>query len=113
MIDQSRMSPGTMALILSLISALGYCGAQVAMKYTDRVGVVPAGAAITVMLAGAVYFETAALRLDRVGMVLLMILAFECIIGLLLSWLWFREGYSNREMLGIALMVAGLALTRG
>jgi drug/metabolite transporter (DMT)-like permease len=46
-------------------------------------------------------------------MVLLTIIAFECIMGSLLSWLWFRESYSNREMLGIALMVAGLALTKG
>jgi multidrug transporter EmrE-like cation transporter len=102
-----------MSLLLSLISAAGYCGAQVAMKYTDRFGIVPVGAVIAVLLVCAAYFEIAALRLDRLGMVLLTIIAFECIMGSLLSWLWFRESYSNREMLGIALMVAGLALTKG
>jgi drug/metabolite transporter (DMT)-like permease len=112
MTEQSRILPGTLTLIFSVISAAAYCGAQVAMKYTDRVGVVPAAVAIAIMLIGAAYFETAALRLDRLGMVILMIIAFECIAGLLLSWLWFRESYSHREMLGIALIVAGLALTK-
>lgn len=106
------MKPELLYSTYALLSAACYVGATVVMKYFDKLGFPKAGAAITLFLIAAVFFETVALKTERLGMILLMILGFECALGLLFSWLWFRESYTVKELIGLALIVAGVGLTK-
>lgn len=98
--------------LYAFFSAACYVGATVAMKYFDRLGSFRAWILIAATLAAAVFFETAALRAERFGMILLLILACECAIGLMLSWLWFGESYKLTEIVGFTLIVVGIGLVK-
>jgi multidrug transporter EmrE-like cation transporter len=110
--SKARVSSELLYTVYALASAACYVGATVVMKYYDKFGLVKAGPSIAVFLVGAVFFETVALKTERLGMILLMILGFESALGLLMSWLWFQESYTVKEVLGLALIVAGVGLTK-
>ncbi|MFN7923186.1 MAG: hypothetical protein U0Q16_24000 [Bryobacteraceae bacterium] len=97
----------------ALLSAAAYVAATGVMKYFDRLGIIKAGALIICFLSAAVYFETVALRTERLGLILLLILGCECALGLVLSWTWFAERYTARELIGFALIIAGVGLVKG
>jgi threonine/homoserine efflux transporter RhtA len=99
-------------ILLSLGSAAGYVAATVIMKYWDAIGGAKAVALIGVALAGAVFLETEALRQARFAYVAIIILGFESSLALLAGWILLREAYALREILGLILIVAGVAVTR-
>jgi small multidrug resistance pump len=96
----------------AMLSASAYVAATIVMKFYGRLGFSKAAVLIALFLVAAVFFETVALKTERLGMILLLILGSECLLGLLASWLWFQEKYSNRELVGFGLIIAGVALTK-
>lgn len=98
--------------LYALFSAACYVAATVVMKYFDTLGSWKAWVLIVATLVGAVLFETAALRAERFGLILLLILGCECAIGLMLSWLWFEESYRLTEIVGFTLIIAGIGLVK-
>jgi multidrug transporter EmrE-like cation transporter len=98
--------------LYALCSAACYVGATGVMKYYTQLGLAKAAPPITLFLIGAVCFETAALKSERLAMILLLILGFECALGLLFSWLWLRESYTIRELAGLVLIMVGVGLTK-
>lgn len=98
--------------LYALLSAVCYVGATGVMKYYTQLGLAKAAPPITLFLIGAVFFETAALKSERLAMILLMILGFECALGLMFSWFWVRESYTVKELFGFALIMVGVGLTK-
>jgi multidrug transporter EmrE-like cation transporter len=98
--------------LLSLGSAAGYVAATFVMKHWDTIGGAKAAIFIGAALAGAVFLETEALRQARFAYVAIIILGFESSMVLLTGWFLLREAYAPREIVGLLLIVAGVALTR-
>ena len=89
-----------------------YVGATFAMKYYDRITLATASVSIVAFLIGAVFFEILALRAERFGLILLLILGIESALGLMISWGWFHETYSPKEIVGFALIIIGIGLLK-
>jgi multidrug transporter EmrE-like cation transporter len=102
---------GTIVL-WSLGSAACYVLATFIMKRWDAIGNVQAVIFVAVTLAGAVLLETEALRQARLAYVFILILGFETSLAMLCGWLLLREAYVLREVLGLPLIIAGVAITR-
>ena len=112
MSDASTSSPELLYVAYAMLSAAAYVAATVIMKYYGRVGLMQAAILIASCLVLAVFFETRALKTERLGMILLLILGSECALGLAMSRLWFKEIYNIKELLGFSLIIAGMALVK-
>jgi multidrug transporter EmrE-like cation transporter len=99
-------------VLLSLGSAAGYVAATFVMKYWDAIGGAKAAVLVCLALAGAVFLETEALRQARFAYVAIIILGFESSLALLSGWILLREAYALREILGLLLIIAGVAIMR-
>ncbi len=103
-------SPILIQYALCLASAVFYVSGTAAMKlYGDLpfgLLMVPVGAAFIL----AAWFEVAVLRTARVGQVFLLIFAFEVTLTSLLAFVVLNERYSTRELIGLATIIAGIAL---
>jgi multidrug transporter EmrE-like cation transporter len=109
--DRSGKRPSvSLILSLSLGSAACYVLATLVMKRWDAIGGVPAALLVAAVLSGAVLLETEALRQARLGFVLIVILGFEASLALLCGWLLLRESYSLLGILGLLLIIAGVAI---
>lgn len=82
------------------------------MKYWDVIGSLKAVLLIGLALAAAVLLETEALRQARFAYVAIIILGVESSLALVAGWVLLREAYALREMVGLLLIVAGVAITR-
>ena len=82
----------------------------VAMKYWDAIGNGNAAVLVAIALAAAVFLETEALRQARLGHVLIVILGFETCLALLCAWFLLHETYALHEILGLALIILGVAV---
>ena len=102
----------TMMLLWSIGSAVCYVLATLVMKRWDAMGNVQAAILVTAALAGAVLLETQALRQAQLGYVVIIILAFETALALLCGWMLLQESYAIREVIGLVLIVSGVAITR-
>lgn len=100
------------AILLSIGSATGYVTATFIMKYWDVIGSLKAILLIGLALAAAVLLETEALRQARFAYVAIIILGVESSLALVAGWVLLREAYALREMVGLLLIVAGVAITR-
>lgn len=100
------------AILLSIGSATGYVTATFIMKYWDVIGSLKAVLLIGLALAAAVLLETEALRQARFAYVAIIILGVESSLALVAGWVLLREAYALREMVGLLLIVAGVAITR-
>ena len=94
-------------VLFCALSASFYVAAALVMKLAGAMPILPVLLAVFVALGIAAWFESRALPIDRFGMVVLLILAFEVLItaGAALA---FGERYSLREMAGILMIVAGM-----
>jgi multidrug transporter EmrE-like cation transporter len=99
-------------ILLSLGSSSGYVAATFVMKYWDAIGTAKAAAFVGLALAGAVFLETEALRQARFAYVAIVILGFESALALMTGWVLLRETYALGEIFGLALIIAGVAITR-
>jgi multidrug transporter EmrE-like cation transporter len=99
-------------VLLSLGSAAGYVVATFVMKHWDAIGSAKAAVFVAAALAGAVLLETEALRQARFAYVAIVILGFESSLALLCGWILLRESYAFHQVLGLLLIVAGVAITR-
>lgn len=100
----------SLIVLLSLGSAACYVLATIIMKRWGAIGNVEAVVLVTVALAAAVFLETEALRQARLGHVLIVILGFETCLALLCAWFLLREAYAPHEVLGLALIILGVAV---
>lgn len=91
-------------------AAVLYTAAMVAMKLWGAAPAVVVAAVIAVTLLGAVGLEIMALRMDRLGMVYIAILAAETLMIMGVAHFGFGESLSPREALGAAFIVAGAAI---
>jgi hypothetical protein len=91
-------------------AAILYTGAMVAMKLWGAAPAIVVAAVIAVTLLGAVGLEIMALRMDRLGMVYIAILAAETLMIMGVAHFGFGESLSSREALGAAFIVAGAAI---
>ena len=111
--ERKGKEPLSETLVLwSLGSAVCYVLATFIMKRWDAIGNVQAVILVAVTLAGAVFLETEALRQARLAYVFILILGFETSLAMLCGWFVLREAYALREMLGLALIIAGVTITR-
>jgi hypothetical protein len=94
----------------ALGAAALYTVAMIAMKLWGVAPPIVAAAVIAVTLVGAVGLEVAALRMDRLGMVYIAILAAETLMVMGVAHFGFGERLSMREAAGAAFIVAGAAL---
>ncbi len=97
----------SLVVILSLDSAAGYALATVVMNYCDAIGNGNAAVLVAIALVAAVFLETEALRQARV---LIVILGFETWLALLYAWFLLHETYAPHEVLGLALIILGVAV---
>jgi multidrug transporter EmrE-like cation transporter len=94
-------------------SAAFYSGAMILMKFwgadagASRVLI---GLFIVITIVGAVFFEIEALRSEKLGMVYVAILGFECVFIGTASVLWFGEHFTVKEIVGSILIVMGTAV---
>jgi multidrug transporter EmrE-like cation transporter len=100
-----------MTVLLPLGSAAAYVVATYVMKQWDGIGSLKAAIFVAAALAGAVFLETEALRRARFAYVAIVILGFESSLVLLCGWLLLHEGYVFRQVLGLSLIVIGVAIT--
>lgn len=98
------------AIILALGSAVFYVLATYAMKHWSNHVTLTAVAVIALALAGAVVCEIFALRIERLGYLYIAILGFECVIIAVVAIIVEGEVYATKELVGIASIVAGVAL---
>jgi multidrug transporter EmrE-like cation transporter len=99
-------------ILLSIGSASGYVAATFVMKYWDVIGGAKAAMLVGVALAAAVFLETEALRQARFAYVAIVILGIESSLALVAGWVLLREAYALREIFGLLLIVAGVAIMR-
>ena len=95
--------------LLCALSAAFYVAAAAVMKLGGAMPFLPVIVAVYVALGIAAWFESRALPIDRFGMVVLLIIAFEVLItaGVALA---LGERYSLRETAGLAMIVAGMVV---
>ncbi|MGF1660410.1 MAG: hypothetical protein ACFCUS_13365 [Rubrimonas sp.] len=101
--------PASIALFV-LGSAALYAAGMVAMKLWGQFPPATMATAIGICIAGAVWLEVLALRETRLGVVYVAILAAEAVMVAAIAHLGFDEEYSTRELVGGALIVAGVAV---
>ena len=96
--------------ILALISAVFYCIAMVAMKSWAELPSAGLAVIIGAALLTAGAFEVFALRQERLGLIYVGILGAEVVILGTVSFIYFEEAYSVRELSGMALVLIGTAI---
>lgn len=94
----------------ALGAAALYTAGMVAMKLWGATPTLVAAMVIAVTLVGAVGLEIMALRIDRLGMVYVAILAAETLMIMGVAHFGFGERLTSREALGAAFIVAGAAI---
>ncbi len=104
------LSPSAQIFALSLGSAVFYTGSMAAMKLWTQThsGLLLLVIALTIICGTCL--EIMALRVERLGMIYVTILACEVGLIALLSAFLFGESFSTREMVGCLLIVVGTAL---
>jgi small multidrug resistance pump len=106
-------SQGVLAVLI-LGSAFFYTASMVAMKLLSSSPasmLIPVIAGMLVLaLVLATGLEVLALRTERLGMVYVAILGAEVVMIALVTTLGFGEAFSQRELAGCALVIAGTAL---
>ena len=96
--------------ILALISAFFYCVAMVAMKSWAELPSVGLALIIGAALLTAGAFEAFALRQERLGLIYVSILAAEVVFLGTLSFFHFDETYTARELVGMGIVLVGIAI---
>lgn len=96
---------------LSLGSAVAYVSATIVMKRWDAIGHVQSIVLVLIALGAAVALETEALRQARLGHIYVVILGFETCLTAVCAWLLLRETYAAHEVLGLGLVILGVAVT--
>ena len=102
------MSPPLLVALCAL-SAAFYVAAGAVMKVAGGLPFVLLLVPVLAALALAAWFESLALPASRFGMVALLILAFEVLIAFGAAAA-LGERYSGRELLGLVVIVAGIAI---
>jgi multidrug transporter EmrE-like cation transporter len=101
-----------MTLFLAFSSALFYIVATYVMKQWSSLGSLTAVTLIIVTLGAAAICEILALRQERLGHIYVLILGIECVLVMVCTWYLLRESYAAHELLGLILIVAGIALVQ-
>jgi drug/metabolite transporter (DMT)-like permease len=96
--------------ILALLSAVFYCIAIVAMKSMAELPTIGLALIVGAALLTAGVFEVFALKGERLGLIYVGILGAEVVILGVVSHLYFKEIYSQRELAGMALVLVGTAI---
>ena len=96
--------------ILALISAVFYCVAMVAMKSWAELPSTGMALIIGAVLLTAGVFEVFALRQERLGLIYVGILGAEVMILGMMSFLYFDEVYTGRELADMGLVLVGTAI---
>ena len=97
-------------------SAVFYAAAMILMKFwgigagATRVIV---GLLIASTFVAAAWCEIEALRVERLGMIYVAILGFECVFISVASVYWFGEQFSLKEIVGASLVIVGTAVAWG
>ena len=98
------------ALLLMLISASAYVVSAYFMKlYATQHGMWLAGLITLTLLIGVVC-ELIVLKTEKMGQVYFIIIAFECLLVAAFAKLALNESYSVAEVVGLLLIVAGVAV---
>ena len=101
-----------MLIALAAGSALLYVASTYAMKEWGSLGPFLGAAMLAACFVGAAWLEIEALQRDRLGYVFILIIGFECLLALIVAWLFLRESHSWAELAGMALIVLGVILTQ-
>ncbi|MEM6933484.1 MAG: hypothetical protein AAF526_07820, partial [Pseudomonadota bacterium] len=96
--------------VFILASAGFYSIAMIAMKFWGQGPAVWLGLLIAAMFLGGAVMEIEALKIERLGMIYVLILGAEVIIIAAASYWLFGENFSSRELAGAALILVGTAL---
>ena len=99
-----------MMFLLALGSAVFYVAATFVMKYWGSLGAASALLLIVITLGVAVLLEVIALREAKLGYLYVVILGIECVLAMAAACWILRESYSPQELMGVALIVVGLAV---
>ncbi|WP_254443570.1 SMR family transporter [Ruegeria atlantica] len=100
----------SMIPIIALGSAGLYSVAMISMKYWWKLPGAGLGLLIIVTLLAAATLELAALREERLGIIYTGILGAEVVLIAIASFFLFGESFSQREVIGIGLVILGTAL---
>ena len=105
------LSPTLQVALFSLGSALFYTSSMAAMKqWTLNQSPVLLLVIATTILIGT-GLEVMALKVERLGMIYVSILACEVGLIALISCLFFGESFSTKEVIGCLVIITGTALT--
>jgi multidrug transporter EmrE-like cation transporter len=96
----------------AFITGAGVCFmlANLAMKTMGDTPIYILYPAIAATFAAGAYFEIEPLKHAPLGYAVTFILAWELVLSLLIAILFFKESYSSGNLLGIGLVVIGVAL---
>lgn len=94
------------------ITGAGFCFmlANLFMKTMGDMPIYILYPAIAATFAVGAYFEIEALKHAPLGYAVTFILAWELVLSLLIAVIFFKENYSSGNILGIGLVVIGVAL---
>lgn len=97
-------------LFLALLAALFYVAAALILKTWAVLPVWLALAGIMAAFSGACVVEMEVLRRARFADVVVLIIAFEVVIAVMLSRPLLGEIYTGRDLVGLVVVVSGLAI---
>lgn len=100
-----------MLILLAAGSALLYVASAYAMKQWGSLGLLWGVPLLAACIVGGVWLEIEALQRDRLSYVFILITGFECVIALIVAWLFLRETHNWAELAGMGLIVLGVMLT--
>ncbi|WP_426230425.1 hypothetical protein [Pararhizobium sp. DWP3-4] len=97
---------------VALITGAGFCFmlANLVMKTMGGTPFYVLYPAITITFAAGAYFEVEALKQAQLGYAITFILGCELLLSLAIAILFLGEAYSASNLVGIALVVIGIAL---
>jgi small multidrug resistance pump len=99
-------------LLMAIGAALAYTIGGVCMKHSAGLSILAPSLLVYLCFGIGASIQTLLTSQSQLGLSYVLVLGLESILAVIFGALFFQEGYSWQSVLGIALVVAGVAILR-